>query len=313
MSAEYLQPKSFEELESSLLRLTDKSVILAGGTDLLPKIRSGKKEPDNYLSLCRLEMLGNIERQGDWLKIGAMATHEQAADNPLIREYFTGLAMACSRVGSQQIRNKGTLGGSLANASPAGDIMPCVFLYGGKIEILGKEGIRFVEAKEFLTENGRTVLGRNELLTSIWLPVEEGRKSCFTKLGSRREVTIAQISLCISWKEQDLACRDMRGFIGAVDVRPVEFECVSLLGERSEEKKEEAAQWLSGKIRSIRTSRTRESKLKITEAEKRYKERAVKGIVFDAAEMIERERKSPVPETAKRGSTFHTEEKGEGK
>ena len=74
-----------------------------------------------------------------------------------------------------------------------------------------------------------------------------------------------------------------------------------------------AAQWLSGKIRSIRTSRTRESKLKITEAEKRYKERAVKGIVFDAAEMIERERKSQVPETAKRGSTFHTEEKGEGK
>ena len=147
MSAEYLQPKSFEELESSLLRLTDKSVILAGGTDLLPKIRSGKKEPDIYLSLCRLEKLGNIERQGDWLKIGAMATHEQAADNPLIREYFTGLAMACSRVGSRQIRNKGTLGGSLANASPAGDIMPCVFLYGGKIEIVGKEGIRFVKQK----------------------------------------------------------------------------------------------------------------------------------------------------------------------
>lgn len=289
MSTEYLQPKSWEELERELERLTDRSVILAGGTDLLPKIRSGKKEPDIYLSLCQLEMLGNIERQGDWLKIGAMATHGQAAENPLVREYFTGLAMACSRVGSQQIRNKGTLGGSLANASPAGDIMPCVFLYGGKLEILGKDGLRYVEAKKFLTENGRTVLGRNELLTSIWLPVEEGQKSYFAKLGSRREVTIAQISLCISWKEGDNGYTDMKGFIGAVDVRPVEFECACLLGGKSEEKKEEAAQWLSQKIKSIRTSRARESKLKITEAEKRYKERAVKGIIFDAAEMIERE------------------------
>ena len=143
--------------------------------------------------------------------------------------------------------------------------------------------------KKFLTENGRTVLGRNELLTSIWLPVEEGQKSCFAKLGSRREVTIAQISLCISWKEGDNGYTDMKGFIGAVDVRPVEFECACLLGGKSEEKKEEAAQWLSQKIKSIRTSRARESKLKITEAEKRYKERAVKGIVFDTAEMIERE------------------------
>ena len=207
--------------------------------------------------------------------------------------------MACSQVGSQQIRNKGTLGGSLANASPAGDIIPCIFLYGGKIEILGEHGIRSVDAESFLLENGCTLLGRNELITSILLPLEEERKSCFVKLGSRREVTIAQISLCISWKEEDNEKKDMKGFIGAVDIRPVEFEKAYLLGENSEESREEAAAWLADKIRGIRSNRTRESKLKITEAEKLYKERAVKGIVFDAADWRE--------------STFHTGKKGEGK
>ena len=78
----------------------------------------------------------------------------------------------------------------------------------------------------------------------------------------------------------------MKGFIGAVDIRPVEFEKAYLLGENSEERREEAAAWLADKIRGIRSNRTRESKLKITEAEKLYKERAVKGIVFDAADWI---------------------------
>lgn len=301
MSTEYLQPKSWGELKEDLQRLTEKSVILAGGTDLMPKIRSGKKEPNLYLSLCRMEELKAIERQGEWLKIGAMAAHTQASEDPFIRKYFTALAMACSQIGSQQIRNKGTLGGSLANASPAGDIIPCIFLYGGKIEILGENGIRSVDAESFLLENGCTLLGRNELITSILLPLEEERKSCFVKLGSRREVTIAQISLCISWKEEDNEKKDMKGFIGAVDIRPVEFEKAYLLGENSEESREEAAAWLADKIRGIRSNRTKESKLKITEAEKLYKERAVKGIVFDAADWIERE------------STFHTGKKGEGK
>ncbi len=110
MSTEYLQPKSWGELKEDLQRLTEKSVILAGGTDLMPKIQVRKKEPDLYLSLCRMEELKAIDRQGEWLKIGAMAAHTQASEDPFVGKYFTALAMACSQVRTPADTQQGNAG-----------------------------------------------------------------------------------------------------------------------------------------------------------------------------------------------------------
>lgn len=287
----YLQPGTADELRENLAVMTADSAVLAGGTDLLPDLRQSGRQPDIYLSLWGLKELKTITMESGWLRIGAMATHDDAAREPLIETYFYALKMACRKVGSQQIRNKGTLCGSIANASPAGDIMPCVFLYGGEIEITGTDGARRVRAEDFLDENGKTKLNCREIITAVYLPVREGLRSCFVKLGSRREVTIAQLSLCAAWRETGERPEEktvLRAYAGAVDVRPVPFDGRELPAAAGGDADAalRAAKRLRGQIWDIRMKRQRESKLKITEAEKLYKERAAMGVICELAEAM---------------------------
>lgn len=286
----YSQPTDMDGLAEALGQATEKTVLLGGGTDLLIMIQKKHPPIDRYISLGKIPDLGKIEEQDGFLKIGAMATHHQIAGNPLVEKYFPALSMACSHVGSQQIRNKGTIGGSLANASPAGDMMPCVFLFKGEIEIYNKnQEYRRISGEEFLIGNQRTALSLGEAVSALWLPIREERKSCFVKLGARTDVTIAQISLALSWEKKENAIEAVRAYLGAVDVRPLYLpEAEELLsGEISREKKDALAESLRARIQGIRERRKRQPKLRITEAERLYKERAVKGIVYDAAEYME--------------------------
>lgn len=275
----YIQPSCMEELRRALSVLPERTAVLAGGTDLMPRLRAKRPELDAMLSLWAIPELRFIEEREGWVRIGAMVTHAQTAENEAVGRYFHALQMACSHVGSQQIRNKGTLGGSLANASPAGDIMPCLFLYGGQVEILGPGGGRRLPAEEYLGVDGRTALGTNEILTALWLPIVPELHSCFVKLGSRTEVTIAQISICAAWHEQPEGPEILSAWVGAIDRRPVPFPVPEYLARADTAK--QAADALAGEIRRISQSRSRPSKLKITEAEQRYKERAAAGVIYD--------------------------------
>ena len=280
----YLQPKSMGELKGLLPSLPEGTAVLAGGTDLMVAIRERGLDCACILSLWCVPELRKIREEDGWLRIGAMVTHAEAARDGRVRRYFRGLAMACGHVGSQQIRNKGTLGGNLMNASPAGDIAPCLFLYGGQVELLGEGGVRRLAAEEFLTAPGKPNTRAGEVLTAILLPVDRELDSCFVKLGSRREVTIAQISLCAAWKMEDGAPAEVRAFAGAIDRRPCPFPRPELLARP--ETAEQAGQALSGQIRDIRQRRSRPSKLKITPAEQLYKERAAMGVVCDLMEAM---------------------------
>lgn len=299
MSAQYLQPGSGEELRADLGMLTKHSVVLAGGTDIFPKLRERRPQVDIYLNLCKVKELHGIHLDGDQLRIGAMTTHAQAAENELIRQYFPALHQACAHVGSQQIRNKGTLGGSLVNASPAGDIMPCIYLFCGMLELISANGRRNVPIHDFLIRPAQTILGQDEILSALLLPIKVGRLSCFYKLGSRKEVTIAQISLCVAWHLSDGRRKIEDVWLCAVDEKPIFMEDPQQMVEDPEAFSDR----LSGRIRAIRLERKRESKLKMTQAEKLYKERAVKGVVFDCLNRME-QTESMVSEMTKRCELF---------
>lgn len=282
----YLQPKTMQELQEGLSSLSEESVILAGGTDLMPHIRSCRPHIDTFLSLCKLkEMQGIIEQDG-WIRIGAMVTHAEISLDTRIKKYFNALLSACAQVGSQQIRNKGTIGGNLVNANPAGDILPCLMLFNCEMETFSAVGVsKRIGVNSFLTELGKPSLGRHEVLTAIWLPIDCDKKSCFVKLGSRREVTIAQISLCLSWEKSGNRYDSIEAYMGAVDVRPLKIEeAQEVLGNNPlrTESMDALSEMLSEKIRAIRMRRKHESKLKVMDCEKLYKERAVKGVVYDA-------------------------------
>ncbi len=286
----FFQPDTLEEVRDILADMTEKSVILAGGTDLMIYIRDKKPDIDRYLSLCRLSELKKIKVDQDELKIGAMVTHNQAAEDLLIRKYFTALSVACGKVGSCQVRNKGTLGGNIMNASPAADTVPCICLFHGELEFMGKEGFYRKSIFQFLKEDRRDREKHQEILTAIYLPLEKDKniESWFVKLGEREEVAISQISICACWENTKEGKKNITGYLGAVDRIPVPCrEMENLEGEKiSEIQGEKLAETLSRQITEIRKKRKKPSKLKITQAEQKYKERAVKGLLFDLIEKM---------------------------
>ena len=119
-----LLPKTWEEIPGYLGQMTEKSRVVGGGTDLIIKMRLGALDPDALCYLGYVKELKEIREDGENLVIGAYATMTEIETDPRVRERFPALMDAASDVGSLQIRNNGTIGGNIGNASPAGDLLP---------------------------------------------------------------------------------------------------------------------------------------------------------------------------------------------
>lgn len=289
----FVQPKSLDELRSALSELPEGGKAVAGGTDLMVAAREKGLDYPMLISLVKVPELKGISlenRDGEeYLVVGACTCYSEIAASEPVMKYAKALAVSSDHVGSLQIRNRGTIGGSLGNNSVGGDMLPVMYLLEAEIETFGPEGNRFLTPDEFTAGIGRTNLMPQEIIKAIHIPMKPERKSCFVKLGGRREVTIAEISLMFSWVIEDEIIKDVRGILGAVDARPIVLpEADELLGQG---KIDEAAcdalyERLSERIKTIRMNRKRPPKLRIREGEKEYKERAVKGVVYDAVDAM---------------------------
>ncbi len=285
MSAFY-QPTTWTELITDLQRMTKQGHVLAGGTDLIPSLRHRKDDaPAQYLSLIACQPLHALCVEGNFLKIGAMVTHSEAAGHPMVQNHFQALAQACAHVGSVQIRNKGTLIGNIMNGSPAGDVLPCAYLYHGEAELLDHTGsTRRLSLQDLpRTATGRVGCPVGTIMTALYLPITSGLQSAFVKLGSRREVTIAQISFALSWHTQDALPFNFAGYLGAVDTQPLAIAPLDFLDGHipNTDDSDHLGQILSETIRNVRMRRKRASKMKIFPEEKLYKERAVFAVSED--------------------------------
>src|SRR6476660_5675479 len=151
--------------------LTDQSAkpyLLAGGTDLIVRLRRGHVRPTLVLDTKGVRDLHNeIVSIDGGLRIGARVTMTSIVGDPRVREHFHALVEAASVVGSVQIRNRATLAGNICNASPAADTVPALLVYGALANIVGPTGSRGVPLSEFFKGPGRTVLTRGEMLESI--------------------------------------------------------------------------------------------------------------------------------------------------
>lgn len=225
MSACYI-PQTMEELGEALGKLTDQSVILAGGTDLVIRMRTKHMEPDVLLSLSDVPQLREISISPERVSIGAMATmQEVAAAVNGIRE-LQALADAAGDVGSPQIRNKGTIGGNVANASPAADIPPVLWLLNAQVHIMGPGGsVRTIPVQEFPGQDGKkTQLETGEVITGFTIDRKAlaGWRSAFHKLGHRSQVTISRIGMSIAIRQdEDGVIQDARVIVGAI--KPIPF------------------------------------------------------------------------------------------
>ncbi len=173
-SFEYVAPTSVEDALAALAEAGDEGKVLAGGQSLLPVLRMRLNAPEKVIDLGRVEGLRGIREDGDTIVIGAMTTHDEVANSELIKEHAALLAKATAEVADPQIRHRGTLGGAIVHADPAGVLGAPVLALDAEMVIAGPGGERTVAAKDFFTDLFETAVGDGELLTAIRIPKHTG-------------------------------------------------------------------------------------------------------------------------------------------
>jgi carbon-monoxide dehydrogenase medium subunit len=195
-SFQYHAPNSLEEACSLMLSVGEKGKLLAGGTDLLVKIKQDVIKPEHLVSLRRIRDLIFIQDDGSVVRIGALTPLQEIADSEVVRRKIPVLAEAASQIGSVQVRNRGTLGGNICNASPAADTIPPLICLDAKIRIKTLNGERETQIESLFIGPGKTDLQAGELVTEIIIPVPEGNaKGVYLKLGRRRAMDISIVGV----------------------------------------------------------------------------------------------------------------------
>lgn len=218
----YSRPASVAEAVALLDQYGSQAKILAGGTDLLVRIRAGQTRPKMVIDLKRVAALGTgIVQIESRLRFSALTTMAHILADRHVQRHFPALAEAARVVGSVQIRNRATLTGNICNASPAADTAPALLVYGAIVNMMGTGGRRSVAVSEFFTGPGKTVLNRGEIVESIDLPLPPERTgAAFGRVTRRWGVDLATISLCCVVE----ASGKVRFAYGAAAPRPVLVE-----------------------------------------------------------------------------------------
>ncbi|TME80005.1 MAG: xanthine dehydrogenase family protein subunit M [Chloroflexi bacterium] len=192
---------------------------LAGGTDLIIRLRDGTLRPQVVVDVKGIaELDGDIREVDGHVRFGALTTMTDILRDERVRRDYPALAEAALFVGSVQIRNRATLVGNMCNASPAADTAPALLVYGGRIVAMGPNGSRHVPLDDFLVRSGVTTLDRGELVTAIELPVADGpRGSVHLRRTRRRGHDLASVTLAVSMTRDGTT----RLSYGSVGPRPV--------------------------------------------------------------------------------------------
>jgi CO/xanthine dehydrogenase FAD-binding subunit len=184
---EFIQPGSWTEALAVKAEMPS-AVPLAGGTDLMVELNFGARRPPALLDLTRISELRQWEIDGNQMRLGAGVTYSQVIAE--LRDRLPGLALAARTVGSPQIRNRGTIGGNLGTASPAGDAHPPLLAAGAEVEVASARGTRIIPIDQFFTGPKRGALEPAELIAAVRLPLPSGPEQ-FSKIGTRNAMVIA--------------------------------------------------------------------------------------------------------------------------
>ena len=221
----YLAPTS---LDQAVECLKDGDVtILAGGTDLTPQSQSGKiKFKQTLMNIRHVPELTGITLEGDEIRIGALTTIAEIMASELVKQHLPVLVEACDHFASDQIRNAGTLGGNICNASPAGDTLIPLLALNASVELASMPEARLylhsMPLSTFFVGPGKTRRSLCELLTAVRIPVPgPGHVARFHKLGTRPALDISTIAIGIAGNLKEGRLSNVRVAFGAVAPTPV--------------------------------------------------------------------------------------------
>ncbi len=218
-----LQPRSLPEALEMLAAQGEGALPLAGGTNLVVDLRSGRRRPSLLVDISHLDELRAIRREGDMLVIGGGATIAQILDEPLIAEYAPSVREAARVFANPLVRNRATVGGNLVDGSPAANMPPPLLVLDAEVELSSRDGRRTMPLDDFLRGVRQTARRPDELLTAVrWAIPAPGSATAFYKVGLRKSDAIAVVAVAVL-VEQDAAgvCRKARIALGSVAPRVI--------------------------------------------------------------------------------------------
>ncbi|HEX2844477.1 MAG TPA: xanthine dehydrogenase family protein subunit M [Candidatus Limnocylindria bacterium] len=219
---------------------------LAGGTDLMVQMAGEIGEPpERLLDIWGLDELRGIEVAADRLVIGALTTYTELRRSEPVAQHAPALAEASATIGAAQIQNRGTIGGNVVNASPAGDTLPVLLALDAELVLGSAAGERTVRADHFWLSYRTTARRDDELLLRIQIPLVAGRHTRFRKVGTRRAQAISKVVVALAWRSPaaDAPWSDVRlalGSVAATTIRAAATEAV-LEGSRPTRETADAA------------------------------------------------------------------------
>ena len=217
----YYKPQSIKEA-CKLLEQSENGAPIAGGTDILVEIKQGLRHKKEIVSLSGIDALKNIREDNNRIEIGAGVTHNEVVLSPLIQKYFPSVTEAAAKIGTDQIRNTGTIGGNLCTGASCCDMAPILLALNAFVEIASSTNSRNVSLKDFFVFHKETSLGKGELMKKIVLSKPKPNTGAsFEKFGLRETASISVASAAAMVKIENGICSDACIVVGAVAPTPI--------------------------------------------------------------------------------------------
>lgn len=218
----YYAPATIAETLNLLEQHGNNAVIMAGGTDVVPKMKGGVLSPKYIVSIANVEELKYIKYdEENGLTFGAGVSLIDLEKNQLVKELYPALYVGCHSIASTQIRNAATVVGNICNAVPSADTAPGLLVLDARIKICSKRGVRIVPIDEFFVGVCKTVLEPDELVTEIQIPAKkENEDSIYFSFTARKALDLAVVGVAVKLTVDDEICQDAKIALGAVAITP---------------------------------------------------------------------------------------------
>lgn len=223
---EYHAPESVSAAIELLSQYGDDAKILSGGQSLIPVLKLRLAAPAAIIDIGRIKDLNYIRVDGAVLRIGALSTHAAIASSDVVRKVCPLLSDTAAQIGDQQVRNRGTIGGSLTHADPAADWPAPILALAAKVQLEGKNGTREVDSKDFFVDLLTTKIEPGEILTGVSIPLpKEPRSSCYLKLPQAAS-GFAVVGVAV---QAEIAAGSWKGVtVGVVGLAPKPYRASAL-------------------------------------------------------------------------------------
>ena len=219
----YQTPSTTKEAATYIKRAKGKAFVLAGGTDLMVRMKSGFIEPDLVVDIKQISAMQVIKKSATGFRIGAAVSAAEMGENTALKKAWPGVVESANLIGSDQIQNRCTIAGNLCNASPAADAVPALIAAGAKANVVGPQRRRTVAVEKIITSPGKTSLSKGEIVESITLPKRAPRSGdAYLRFIPRSEMDIAVVGAGVNLVlDSNSVVKSARVALGAVAPTPL--------------------------------------------------------------------------------------------